>query len=127
MADTEAPRSNQQDGIEPLFKVWPRVAVVLGLIGTICTYIVTNWSQIEPIVSSGPMVVLFMLLNLILGGVLVYWLVARPLEHRVGKTEGILSRMRERERELGDQITALKVELAKLETRMDMLGKQSAP
>ncbi|MGY9050390.1 MAG: hypothetical protein ACKVKF_26075 [Rhodobacterales bacterium] len=43
---------------------------------------------------------------------------ARPLEHRLGKAEGVINRMRLRERELGDQITELRVSLARLEVRM---------
>lgn len=105
-----------------LMRRWPIVAAMLSVIGVVCSYIVTNWQLVEPIISSAPMIVLFMLLNLLLGGLAVYVLVSRPLEHRLAKAEGVINRLRERERSLEANLTGLKVHVAKLETRLDLLA-----
>lgn len=102
--------------------VWPRLAVLLSAIGAGFTYIVSNWKQVEPVLSSPAMLLVSMLSLYGLGGLSAYWLVARPLEYRLGKAEGVIKRMRDRERELGDQVSELRVELARLETKISLMG-----
>ena len=103
---------------------WKGVGIVLGVTGSIATYIVTNWSQVEPVITSAPAVVLFMVFNLMLGMLIDHLLVSLPLRDRQKRSEGVINRMRERERELGSEITELKVELAKVRTHLDLIMKQ---
>ena len=108
---------------EQLFQVWPRIVFLLSVIGGGFAYVVGNWSSVEPVLSSPAMELISMLSVYGLGGLSSYWLVARPLEHRLGKAEHVIKRMRERERELGDQIVELRVSLARLEVRMEKQEK----
>tara|TARA_R110000787_G_scaffold3148_4_gene12611 strand:- start:10225 stop:10584 length:360 start_codon:yes stop_codon:yes gene_type:complete len=108
------------EGPEVLFKMWPRIGFLLTLIGGAFAYVVGNWSVVEPVLSSPAMVLIALLSVYGLGGLSSYWLVARPLEHRLGKAEGVINRLRDRERELGGQITELRVNLARLEARLEV-------
>lgn len=115
------PQKNE-DSVDKLYAVWPRLAILLSVMAGAFTYVVSEWAMIEPVLSSPAMVLISMLTIYGLGGLSAYWLVARPLEYRLGKAEGVINRMRDRERELGDQITTLMVEVAKLQTRLDLIS-----
>ncbi len=123
MTDTH----KSEETTEKLYAVWPRLALLLSVMAGAFTYVVSNWTMIEPVLSSPAMVLISMLTIYGLGGLSAYWLVARPLEHRLGKAENVISRMRDRERELGDQITNLRVEVARLQTRLDLISPPIVP
>lgn len=129
MTDTQ----KSEETTEKVYAVWPRLAALVAGVAGSFTYVVSNWAAIEPVLSSPAMVLISMLTLYGLGGLSAYWVVARPLEHRLSITEKSLERMRERERveaektaarekELGEQITALRVEVAKLQTRLDLIS-----
>ena len=121
MAETVSPDPPEpKEQVEK--SVWPRLVVLIGAIGSGFAYIVGNWTEVEPVLSSPAILIVSMLSLYGLGGLSAYWLVARPLEYRLGKAEGVIKRMRDRERELGDQISELRVELAKMEIRIDLMG-----
>lgn len=123
MTDESEKAAKAAEPPEQLFQVWPRIVFLLSAIGGAFAYVVGNWSSVEPVLSSPAMVLISMLSVYGLGGLSSYWLVARPLEHRLGKAENVIKRMRERERELGDQIVELRVSLARLEVRMEKQEK----
>lgn len=102
--------------------VWPRLAAIVAAMGAAGAYIVTNWAQVEPILSSPAVVLFAMFMVFGLGGLSVYWLVGRPLEKRLEKAEGVIKRMRDRERELEAQIADLRVELTEFRTILKMSG-----
>ena len=104
--------------------LWPKIAILFSAIGGSFAYIVSHWSAVEPVLSSPAMVLVSMLSIYGLGGLSAYWLVARPLEHRLNRAEGVIGRLRDRERELGEQIMSLRVDLAKLETQISMMGNR---
>ena len=121
--DTDKTAEQILDEGGEMLRKWPRVGIVLGAVGMVAAYIVTNWPLVEPVVSSAPMVVLSMVVCLLLGGLTNHWMVSLPLGDRVSRAEGVINRMRERERELGGEITELKVMVATLQTRLDMMSR----
>lgn len=125
MVDTDKTAEQILDEGGQMLSKWPRVGIVLGAVGTVAIYIVTNWPMVEPVVSSPFAVVVSMVVCFLLGSLSNHWMVSLPLGDRVTRAEGVINRMRDRERELGGQITELKVMVATLQTRLDMMAGPS--
>lgn len=113
--------SKLEPQVENIFQVWPRLVAVIAAVGSVCAYVVSNWTDVEPILSSPAIVLMAMLCIFGLGGLATYWLVARPLEHRLGKAEGVINRLRDDERIIRAEMTKLQVQLARHETTLEMM------
>lgn len=107
--------------------VWLRLGGLLTVMGGGFVYLIANWDQIEPVLSSPAIVLIGMLFIYAMGGVSVYWLVGRPLELRLDKAEDVIRRMREREQGLEQQVSDLRVELAEMRTILRMKGLYAFP
>ena len=120
------PASQKEEGMSEIDtesgKVWVRLGGLLTVMGGGFAYVIANWSKVEPVLSSPAIVLVAMLSIYGLGGLSVYWLVARPLEKRQARLEEVISRMRARERELETQIGDLRVEVAEMRTILRMSG-----
>jgi type II secretory pathway component PulM len=117
---------DREDGPHKDASVWPRLATILAGLGTFGAFVVTRWKQVEPVLNSPVTIVVLAFAIFGLGGLSVYWLVARPLEKRQARLEGVISRMRSRERLLEETVADLRVSVARMETIIDLSGIKDA-
>ncbi len=102
-------------------KVWLRLGAVLTAAGAGFAWVVSHFEQVEPVLNSPTMVLFCLFSTYGLGGISTYWLVAKPLERRLGAAEGVIKALRRDEREAMNQMADFRVELAELKTKLNML------
>ena len=103
---------------------WAAAAAILASLGGGMMVVVTRWEEIEPVINSPASIVISMLTLYGLGGFSSYWLLARPHEERLHRAEGVINRLRERERDLMVQIADLGKEVASLSTEIRYLKER---
>lgn len=116
---TEPQPHNDVEGIQ-----WVRVGALLATVGGAFVWIVTHWLEVKPVLESPAVVLLAMMTIYGLGGLSIYWIVSRPLEQRLLKTESLVSELRKVERDLLKDDASKVARIATLETEVKYLRAQ---
>lgn len=103
---------------------WVRAGALLASVGAAFVWIVTHWIEVQPVLESPATVLLSMMTIYGLGGLSIYWIVSRPLEQRLLKTEGLVSELRKVERSLLKEDADKAARIATLETEVKYLTAQ---
>lgn len=103
---------------------WVRIGAILATVGGAFAWIVTNWVEVAPVLVSPAIVLLSMMTIYGLGGLSIYWIVSRPLEQRLLKTESLVSELRKVERSLLKDDAIKTAQIAALETHVKYLTAQ---
>lgn len=111
-----------QDDLEGI--PWVRIGAILATVGGAFVWIVTHWVEVKPVLESPAIVLLAMMTIYGLGGLSIYWIVSRPLEQRLLKTESLVSDLRSVERSLLKDDANKTARIATLETEVKFLTAQ---
>lgn len=103
---------------------WVRVGALLATVGGAFVWIVTHWAEVQPVLESPAVALLAMMTLYGLGGLSIYWIVSRPLEQRLLKTESLVSELRKVERALLKDDANKTARIATLETEVKYLTAQ---
>lgn len=101
---------------------WGRLFLAMMLVGGAFAWLVSNFSNVQPVLEHPITMLIWTWLCFMMGGSAVYVLIYRPLERNYRAAEDVIRRLREREREWLTERGDLRSEIAELRTRVEFLS-----
>lgn len=101
---------------------WGRLFLAMMLVGGAFAWLVSNFSNVQPVLEHPITMLIWTWLCFMMGGSAVYVLIYRPLERNFQGAQDVIRRLREREREWLTERGDLRSEIAELRTRVEFLS-----
>ncbi len=104
-----------------LLKIHVKAITGLGVLGTVCAFIVARWPQVEPVINSPFAVIVGMIGSMATGWFANHWTVSVPAIRRGSAAEDVIRGLRGTEREFFGKFGDMQAMIAALETEVKHL------